>query len=120
MSRLILLLKRFINEVDKETLQLKSDEIPAALGEGIKKLRRTILLLIAQERKHSGIMEKKKYQNSVSVKTALEIMFNDLNDIYEGTDEEVRQELAEMGVDLEAANTRFKLLLKSLRGKKEG
>ena len=42
------------------------------------------------------------------MKNVIEIMFNDLNDLSEGTDEEVRKELEEMGIDLDKARKSLK------------
>jgi hypothetical protein len=51
-------------------------------------------------------------------KSFLECMFNDLDDLSEGTDEEVRQELEEFGIDVDEAERRFKKLLCRLREEK--
>lgn len=40
-------------------------------------------------------------------KTFLECMFNDLNDITDGSDEQVEQELEEMGIDVDKAHESF-------------
>jgi len=45
----------------------------------------------------------------------LECMMNNLNDISEGTDEEVRAELVEMGIDPDEADRSFLALLARLR-----
>jgi hypothetical protein len=47
----------------------------------------------------------------------LEYMFNNLNDIHEGTDEEVEKELVEMGVDIEKAKESFNKTLSECRDK---
>lgn len=52
-------------------------------------------------------------------KSFLECMFNNLDDIGEGTDEEVRRELEEMGVDIEGAKKRFGKLLKKLNSERK-
>jgi hypothetical protein len=40
-------------------------------------------------------------------KTFLECMFNDLDDIYEGSDEQVKKELVDMGIDIDKAQKGF-------------
>ena len=52
-------------------------------------------------------------------KTFLECMFNDLNDIHEGTDEEVLQELEQAGIDVCKARESFEKILRKYR-RKEG
>jgi hypothetical protein len=48
-------------------------------------------------------------------KSFLECMFADLDDIHEGSDEEVRAELVEMGVDIEKAKMSFQATLEAAR-----
>jgi hypothetical protein len=52
-------------------------------------------------------------------KTALEIMFDNLNDIHEGSDEQVEKELANMGINVNRARENFmKTIEKCKRGNK--
>ena len=44
-------------------------------------------------------------------------MFNDLNDIHEGTDEEVLQELEQAGIDVFKARESFEKILRKYRRK---
>jgi hypothetical protein len=48
-------------------------------------------------------------------KTFLERMFADLNDISDGSDEEVRTQLAELGVDIDEAKKSFQATLEAGR-----
>jgi hypothetical protein len=48
-------------------------------------------------------------------KTFLERMFADLNDISDGSDEEVRTKLAELGVDIDEAKKSFQVTLEAGR-----
>jgi hypothetical protein len=50
-------------------------------------------------------------------KSFLECMFSDLDDLSEGTDEEVKEELEESGIDVNGAEKRFKDLLTLLKNK---
>jgi hypothetical protein len=45
-------------------------------------------------------------------------MFDDLDDIHEGTDAEVEQELLDAGIDVETAKKQFLELLATLKGGK--
>jgi len=52
-------------------------------------------------------------------KTFLECMFGDLNDISEGTEEEVIKELEAMGIDIEEAEPKFRKFLSELVARKK-
>ena len=51
-------------------------------------------------------------------KTFLECMFNDLDDIHDGTDEEVLQKLEKAGVNVPKARESFEKVLQKYRRKK--
>lgn len=52
-------------------------------------------------------------------KSFLECMFADLDDISEGTDEEVKAELEDIGIDVEKAKARLERLLSLLKTAKK-
>jgi hypothetical protein len=54
------------------------------------------------------------------VKSFLECMFNNLDDIYEDSDEKVEQELLEMGIDIEKAKKSFLETVEKCKRKKDG
>lgn len=51
-------------------------------------------------------------------KTFLECMFNDLDNLSEGTDEEVEQELMEMGIDIEKDKDSFYRTIRKIKENK--
>ena len=47
-------------------------------------------------------------------------MFNDLDNIYDGSDEEVEKELLEMGIDIEKAEKSFLETVERCKRKRDG